>query len=187
MALVPSCPANCYPDLPVFGTFPDCPKDQATMAGQIKYIYLASEGFPLTAVTDLAGARVSNTSSNNDAIRKLTVIASKPAPTPTYVNLPLGQRKMIRNEQTIPFRIYDQAEATNEAVRLLQCNSDDLYIMWYEDTAGNQWGGLAGLPLKYLNIYDIIPESRDEFSYYEGLLTWETPYTPERYNLTTLS
>jgi hypothetical protein len=186
MALIPSCPANCYPDLPVF-SFPDCPKDVATRTGQIEYIYLASEGFPLTAVTDLGGARVSNTSTNNDAIRKLTVIGSKPAPTDTFSDLPLGQRKLLRRVHTLPFRIYDMSDANNESVRLLQCNADDLYIGWYQDSAGNQWGGLAGLAMKSFEIHEIIPESRDEFSYYEGVLTWETPYTPERYNLTTLS
>lgn len=186
MALQPSCPANCYPDLPTFA-FAACPKDQSTHLGQIECLYLASQGFPLDAVTDLAGARVDNTSSAGNAIRKLTGIGSKPAPTDVYLTLTRGQEKLIRRTHTLEFKVYDLSDSNRESLRLLQCGADDLYSLWYETTGGNQYGGLAGLTLKNFRLNEIVPESRDEAIYWTINLTWETPYDAERYNLTTLS
>jgi len=181
MALIPDCPAGCTAELPVF-SFAACAADVEALGGEISYIYLAETGQPLTALTDLGGVRVSNTDPADTAIRKLTVMGSKPAPEATYLSLSLNRRKLLRKTRTVTFVVDDLSDDNREAVRLFECGGDDLFLMWYEDSNGYQYGGLDGIPVKYIEMNEIIPESRDEKITFQGTITWESAFTEERFN-----
>lgn len=181
MALIPLCPADCTPELPAM-SFATCPADVEALQGEISYVYLTAEGNPLSDYSDLEGARVSNSSTDADVIRKLTVMGDKPAPEAVYLELSLNRRKLLRKTRTLNIVIDDVNDTNHEALRLLECGSDDLYLMWYEDSNGYIYGGLEGIPVKYIDLNEIIPQSRDEKITFTGVVTWESKYTEERYN-----
>lgn len=181
MPLIPNCPVACEAELPAFD-FANCPADVVALQGEISYVYLTPVGEPLSDYSDLEGSRVSNSSTDADAIRKLVVIGDKPAPEATYVNLSLNRRKLLRKTRTLNIIIDDVSDTNHEALRLLECGTDDLYLMWYEDSNGYIYGGLDGIPVKYLDLNEIIPQSRDEKITFTGTVTWESNYTEERYN-----
>ncbi len=181
MSLIPLCPADCTPELPAVA-FATCPADVEALQGEISYIYLTAEGYPLSAYSDLEGVRVDNSGTNADVIRKITVMGDKPAPEAVYLELSLNRRKLLRKNRTLNIVIDDVNDTNHEALRLLECGSDDLYLMWYEDSNGYIYGGLDGIPVKYLELNEIIPQSRDEKITFTGVITWESKYTEERFN-----
>lgn len=181
MSLIPNCPVDCAAELPAW-SFATCVADVEALGGEISYIYLSAVGEPLSAYSDLEGARVSNSSTDADAIRKLTVIGDKPAPDPVYLLLSLNRRKLLRKTRTLNIIIDDVNDTNHEALRALECGSDDLYLMWYEDSNGYIYGGLEGIPVKNLELNEIIPQSRDEKITFTGVITWQSKYTEERYN-----
>lgn len=180
MALIPSCPTNCSADQPVF-LMATCAKDVEAQLGRIDKFYFTAAGFPLSAVGDLVGSRLSNTNNNPNDIRFINVIGSMSAPASSYITLPLGMERLQRKVHTINFKMYDISDTNNESMRLLQCGADGLYIGWFEDQNSNQFGGLAGLTLKTFRVDLIIPEG-DDLQYWDITVTYESPYAPERYN-----
>lgn len=181
MSLIPLCPADCAAELPAW-SFATCPADVEALRGEISYVYLTAVGYPLDAYSDLEGARLSNSSLDADAIRKLTVTGDKPAPEAVYLELSLNRRKLLRKNRTLNIVIDDVNDTNHEALRLLECGSDDLYLMWYEDSNGYIYGGLEGIEVKDIDLNEIIPQSRDEKITFTGTVTWESKYTEERYN-----
>lgn len=175
----PTCPDACSDSVPVVD-FDYCAPD--LNYGQIDKIYVAA--YNAASFTDWSSlaewtARISETSTNIDAIRELTVIGSKPAPEREIIDLSGDREARPPAIHTLEVRIDETGEDNYEFLRTLECN---IYVkVWY--SAGKYlYGGNDGILVKSIYFDDIIPENSRELNTFNGMVRWENQYHPERIN-----
>lgn len=174
----PPCPQNCATELPSVD-FSKCAPILHT--GQIQYVYITNVGNSLTDWTSAVewASRLSNSSSAADAIRTLYVIGSKPKPESNTTIISLGRRVTSKKTHTIPVKV-DETNAVNyEFVRQNECNGGGQYLGWFETSDGQLHGGNSGI-IWSMTLDYIIPEDDKAYCTFEGVITWDSLFTPQR-------
>lgn len=174
----PPCPDGCENQLPAVD-FSKC--SPILHKGQIQKIYATNIGQSLTDWTVLANwtARLSNDSAAVDAIRTFHVIASKPKPEQTSVDISLGRKVTSQKTHKVPFKIDETGPINYEFVRKNECNGGGQYLIWYETSDGMLSGGSAGIEAS-MNCDYIIPDATNTYCTIEGEFVWEADFTEER-------
>jgi hypothetical protein len=178
------CPTTCTDQIGVLD-FDVC--NPNWNEGGIEYIYLTNIGYPLIATEgDPAGiraellSRISNTSVNVDAIRVLTVMADKPAPTKTEIEMSAKRRIVTGKTHTLNVKIDETGDDNYEFLRRLECGSQ--FLMWWvggKYMFGGEDAFIDGQPVS-ITIDDIHPQSDKELNTFDGLITWESKFHPNR-------
>lgn len=173
---IPTCSEGCDNTLPIV-SFDDCSPE--LNSGNLAYLYVTNIGNPLTDWTDLAEwtARLSNSSTDSAAIRKFSIIGSKPAPEKSETTISLDRTYYGKAVHTIDFRIDETNALNHEALRQFECGGD--FLIWYETIGGLRWGGDEGIEAS-IKLDEIIPESSAEFITFTGQAKWKSKFTPER-------
>lgn len=180
---VPTCLEGCDNELPVVA-FDDCSPE--LNSGNIGYLYVTNLGNPLNDWTDISewATRLSNSSTDSSAIRKFSMVGSKPAPDKPETVISLDRIWYGKATHTLEIRI-DETNATNqEALRKLECGGK--YLIWYETLGGLRWGGNEGIEAS-IKLDEIIPEASSEFITFTGQAKWTSKFTPERIEVALIS
>ena len=168
-----TCPTGCEGDLPIV-LFDVCAPD--VDFGNIEKIYLTNIGNPLANVEDAAEwlTRLSNSSTDADAIRYLHVIGELPEPEQEETEISLCRTIYSDCKYQLPFEI-DETNLTNhEFMRKTHCNTD--YLMWF--ASGKYiYGGNDGIQAS-LRLNMTIPRECRGLKKYMGLFTWENEFPP---------
>lgn len=174
---LPTCPTNCAGSLPEVD-FSYCAP--VLNPGGITRFYLTNDGYPLTDWTSLAewNTRLSNDSTDADAIRTLVVLGDKPAPEKTEIEISDDRKVYIRKKHTINFRIDEVSDDNYAMVRQLECGGQ--FLGWYKG-GDYLYGGNDGIKMS-ITLDDIHPESNQELNTLTGMATWEAKFHPERIN-----
>lgn len=180
MSLI-TCPDGCEDNLaPVL--FNDCAP--FTLNGQIEELFITNIGYPLTDWTDANewATRLSNSSTNPDAIRRLTVIGDMPA-AESSIKIISGNRRLSGNKvHTINFRVDEVNDTNYDWFRTTECNGN--YLIWIKDSNGYLFGGgvVSGSDgtEAFLQVDYVIPESRDELEIIQGIVTWDSKLSMDR-------
>ena len=173
------CP-SCEDQLPVWD-FNACGPD-------IKYqgvlgLLLARPGEGFANIDDAAEhtSRTSNTSTDTDAIRRLTGVGSF---TPEF-----GDERTIgrltfygKNVATVVLKVYDNSDGNYEAHRLMGCNTS--YSVWVLGSNNEVYGGNDGFQM-VLTAREVIGENLEEEKYIEitGKVKYTNAYPRDTYPL----
>lgn len=179
-----TCPDSCTDQIATM-EFNDCAPDWNE--GGIPEIYLTNIGYPLIATEgDDIGiraeflSRISNTSLNANAIRKLTTLGDKPAPTKTEINMSKNRKIVTGKEHVVNF-VIDETSLTNyNFLRTLECGLT--YLAWYVNGKYMNGGADAfidGIEVS-ITIDDIIPQSNKELNTYVGTMSWSSKISPTK-------
>lgn len=177
MALI-TCPETCEGTLPPVN-FSNCAP--TILESEIVRVFVAR--LNAAPFTDWKSAtewteRISQTDvADQDAIRVLTVVGDKPAPTSTPRDISNGRQVTPFKEHTVNITIDDVTDENYEFMRQLECGAG--VKAWYETAGGKMYGGNTGLEKSKLNLDDILP-SGDEIETLQGALTWRNKFHPER-------
>lgn len=170
------CANNCESELPVV-EFSQCAPE--LLQAQVSVVYLANDGYPLTDWTNPAewASRISNDSTNANAIREMTVIASIADPTVTEKKISGGRTVYSPQEFTITGRIDDNSDTNYDFARATGCNRQ--YRMWYGTLGGKLYGGNTGI-LTNLRMWESIVEDDNEYAVLNLQLKWKSAFAPLR-------
>lgn len=174
---VPSCPDNCTFQLPE-ATFNFCKSDIHT--GEIETLYLASSDAEcFTDWSSLAEwtTRLSNTSLDPDAIRRLRCIGTLPAGTSSPVTISLGQTFNPEKDRTATITIEDCSDENFDFMRFLECQFT--VKAWFQTAGGDLFGGDCGVDVNIDPNY-IIEEGQGSIHHITFTLTWKAKFTPDR-------
>lgn len=146
--------------------------------GQIRDVYVAELGNPLTAMTKShLESRINNAGDNADDLRALTVIGSKEAPESSEINLSHDRTYRTPKMHTISARIDETNEQNYLFMQRLHERGINRLLMWFADDKFF-FGGLQGVEVS-VDINHVIPESNEEVQYFEMTLKWKGNF-PER-------
>lgn len=170
------CATDCTTELPI-AEFSECAP--ILLQAQVSDIYLANDGFPLVNWENPAewATRISNSSTDDDAIRALTVIASIADPTVTEKKISHGRTIYSPQEFTIAGRIDDNSDTNYDFMRASGCNRQ--YRMWYATLGGKLYGGNNGI-LVNLRMWETIPEDDLEYAILNLQVKWKSRLAPLR-------
>lgn len=173
----PTCQDGCNvrpPDL----SFTDC--DPEVHEGEIDRLYFMSlGGAPLTNVDSLAewNSRLSNTSTSINAIRFMNVVGEKPVAEGEVIKISRNRKITMHKAHTINFDVDETNQENYDALRELECGGN--FLWWYQTAGGLLYGGTDGIEA-YVNLNDMIPKDRAELNIFQGVLTWDAEFHPER-------
>ena len=170
------CPTDCSSVLPLV-EFSECAPQ--LLGAQVGDIYLANDGYPLTDWTDPSewASRVSNSSTNANAIRVLTVIGSIADPAVTEKKISHGRTVYSPQEYTIAGRVDDNSDLNYDFARATGCNRQ--YRMWYATMGGKLYGDNLGI-LVNLRMWEAIPEDDLEYAILNIQMKWKAQFAPLR-------
>ena len=173
---LPVCATDCTTTLPVV-SFSECAP--VLLQAQVSDVYLANDGYPLTDWRDPAewAARLSNDSTDANAIRHMTVIASIADPTVTEKKI--SHRRIVYSPQefTITGNIDDNSDTNYDFMRATGCNRQ--YRMWYATLGGKLYGDNNGI-LTNLRMWEVIVEDDNEYAVLRLQLKWKSQFAPPR-------
>lgn len=173
----PICPTDCTSALaPVL--FSDCAPE--VIASEIKRIFVAkSNASPLTDWTTATEwtERLEEATTTANAIRPLTVIGDKPAPSSVTKDISNNRKWVVGKDHTINFTIDDVSKENYEFMRSTECGGK--YRIWYETHGGMLYGGNEGI-LVTMVVDDVLNRGVDEIETLNGVITWRNKFTPER-------
>ena len=170
------CATDCSTELPQV-EFSECAP--VLLQAQVSDIYLANDGYELTNWEDPAewATRISNTSTNANAIRHLTFIGSLADPTVTEKKISHSRTVYSPQEFTIAGRIDDNSDTNYDFMRGTGCNRQ--YRMWYGTLGDKLYGGNTGI-LTNLRMWEVIAEDENEYATLSVQLKWKAPFAPLR-------
>ncbi len=122
-------------------------------------------------------ARVSETSTDIDAIRALTVIGDKPAPAATRKDISGGRKITTRKDHTINFEIDESTAVNHDFVRSIQ--EGKRYKGNYETAGAHMYGGNGGI-VGEITLDMVLNRGQGEITKYIGTFTWSSTQTEER-------
>lgn len=170
----PSCAAESLPPV----DFDFC--DPEVKLSEITRIFLAKVGaadFSDWTQAEEWEQRVSETETDIDAIRCLTVIGDKPAPNTTKKDISGGRKFNTRKDHTINATV-DEVTPANHAF-LQAVESGKRYKMWYETAGGFMFGGNSGIAIEISGDM-LLPRGAGETMSYAYVITWVSPTTEQR-------
>lgn len=173
----PVCPSGC-----AAGTLPEVLFDLCSpefRESEIVRVFVGLRNTP--AFTDVAAAaewtdRLSMDSTDADAIRPLTVIGDKPAPTKNEKEYSAGRTVTLNKSHVLNITVDEVNAKNHEFVRQLECSGQAR--IWYETKGGLIFGGNEGIPAKIT--LDMVLPRGDENMRYEGTVEWKARFTEER-------
>jgi len=173
----PTCPTDCLGSLPD-PVFSECAPE--TGYGEIEFIYIAkADSDDLTNVEDLGEwtTKLALLATEDNAIRKLTVLADLPEPEVTEIARSGNRTIRGFKKFTVPFEVDEDNDDNFEMLLNLECAMK--YKAWLETADGMLFGGNEGIE-GTINANYVIPRSRTELRKIMGTLKWEAIHTPLR-------
>lgn len=177
--LIPTCPTDCTTLLPEM-QFNYCAP--TIIYGEIDRLFIAlATADPFIDVeSDVEWtARLSNTSNDANAIRYMDVIASKPAPEYTEIDISLDRKISPYKSHTIEFKVDDITELNYEFMRQLECGGT--FKFWYKTSDGKLFGGTDGIDVQ-IKADLVIPDTNEQISNIEGTVSWRAKFSPEMHD-----
>jgi len=121
--------------------------------------------------------RVSETSMDDDAIRPLTVIGDKPAPSATIKNISNGRKVVTRKDHTINATIDDVSDANHALIQEIETGKR--FLMNYETAGGRMFGGNSSIPVEIMADM-VLARGQGEIAVYNLTITWASNTTEQR-------
>lgn len=182
------CGNSCSDELGILN-FNDC--NPNWNEGGIEMILLANIGYPLlspepineadvaTVLAELT-ARMSNTSAAPNAIRYLTVMGDKPAPTKNEITMSKNRKIVTSKDHVVNLVIDETGEENYKFLQKSECGTQ--YLALY--VAGKyMFGGennLIDMQEVSISIDDIHPQSNKELNTFIGTMSWNSKFSPTR-------
>lgn len=176
MANAFSCPASCDEQVLAVTDFNPCITSADIHKSEIDTIFIAKYDAKDIENPEVATewiARVSQTATDADAIRPLTVIADKPAATSTPIEVSKGRTINGPKTNVINFTVDEVTAANYDFFRGMECGGK--YKIWYQTRGGFLYGGSKGIILKGNTVDPINDRGNDAYETIQGTLTWESP------------
>lgn len=150
-----------------------------TNFGEIEEILVTNIGNPLVDENDPAewATRFALSATDPTKITRLFVVGSKPAPEGASIMISRDTEIPSPKTHTIPFKIFETNQKNYEFLRTLECGKK--LLVWYKTADGALYGGAKGIEVS-ITMNEIIPESRQELTYFEGSLKWKSKHHPCR-------
>lgn len=171
------CPNGCETALPVV-KFSKCAP--VILLSEVVRIFLATpDSAPFTSVADASewATRLSETTTDVDSIRPLTVIADKPVGSPVVKEISNGRKFNLRKDNTLNVEIDDVSDENYNFMRVTQCGGE--YKAWFETAGGRLYGGNEGIDVSVV-LDNVLGRGKDEIEKITGTLTWSDKFSPER-------
>lgn len=178
MSLVLTCPQGCAFQLPSFEQDLCTPN---VSFGEITHFYVAAgDAPPFTDVTDLAEwtARLSDDSTDADAIRTLFVIADLSAATAEEIAISVNRKVYSPADHVINLEVDDITDSVYEFARATSCNLQ--YRVWVA-TPSHIYGGNEGT-LGMLNLRPVIERGAKSVNKLVGTFQWSSKFSFERHD-----
>lgn len=171
------CPNDCTSALPPV-KFNKCAP--VTALSEITKIYLGKPS--ILPFTDFSSAtewteRLSETTTTEDSIRPLTVIADKSVGTPRVKEISNFRKITLGIDNTVNIEIDDVSDENYEFMQVTQCGGS--YRMWFETAGGYLYGGNEGIEVS-LFLDNVLARGKDEIEKLTGTATWSSRFAPER-------
>lgn len=174
----PICPTGCDSPLPPVN-FDGCAPE--FNASEIHYIYVAKASTPAfadwTQPTEWA-ARLDQTASGDDKIRKITVTADKPQPTVNSREVSGGRTVTTDKTHVINITVDETNQINYDFVRYMECGGQ--VVIWYQTKSGHLYGGNTGISGVNLVLDVVHNRGADEITTFTGTATWRNKFTEER-------
>lgn len=174
--ILPWCIGGCgNPTQPV--NFSKC-TPQFNSAG-LQRIFWTTVGEILSDWTDPAEwiTRLSNTSTSADAIRTLHVVGSKPAPDSAAIAASLGRTFFGKKKHKVLIKIDETNDENYDMLRYNECGTQVAF--WYESGGNKLHGGNDGITAS-IRLDQILVEDSGQLETFDGELSWESKFHPER-------
>lgn len=172
-----TCAEDCEFNIPAV-SFAEC--NPEINLSQIAKLHIAQpDAADFTDWTQAAEwtTRISDTSTDVDAIRSLTVIADKPLPETGSKTISGGRIVTTDKKHTINFEI-DESNATNhEFARGGKCMKQVKF--WYETIGGKLFGGNKGIKATFA-VDMTLSRAEGDIILYPGTLKWSSQDLEER-------
>jgi hypothetical protein len=177
MSRIITCPTDCSASVPVV-KFSEC--SPQVKEGQVATLFLANVGNPLTNWESLVewNTRLSNTDAAADKIRALTVIGDVPLATGTEKTISHKRIIVTTKQRQLNFKIDDVSDINYDFMRALDCGGQ--FLMWYQTTAGDLYGGNSGILVTIPSIGEVISEATDTNTVIQGTAKWDAKISPMR-------
>lgn len=149
-------------------------------ASEIRRIFISvanSDPFEDWTVAGEWAVRISETSTDRNAIRPLMVIADKPLPQSQFVNLSMQRKRKVKKNHTINFTIDDVSDTNHLFIQALGLGR--YFRVWYETAGGYMFGGNSGIVV-YLSADMALRRGQGEIATYDGTLEWNNLRTEDR-------
>lgn len=193
---LPVCPDGCNVVAPIVNTF-GC--ESEFNYGEVRKLYFSAVDFDWQVIIDdyltnnpgstyedaYAAAqaawcqRVSNSSTDQNAIRELCIRGEKPESTKETIEVCGGIKVYSELTHTLTFNIDDTGTVNYDALRQFECNG--IFYVWYEDEKYLYGSACCGQGIKAtIPLNHIIPISRTELQTFTGTIEWDDKHHPCR-------
>ena len=116
-----------------------------------------------------------------DLIRKLTVIADMPLPTPTEISISGARIAEIRTNRILNIDVDETTAANYTFMRATETVTGLRVKLWFKTLGNVKWGGNSGIS-GTLKLRPVLSRGTDELEKYIGTFKWSALQSPERYN-----
>ena len=159
-------------------SFSDC--DPEINLSQIEKLFIAkptaADFADWTALSEWT-TRLSQTSTDVDAIRQYVVIGDKPLPESTPKVISGGRTVPVDKKHTINFDIDESNAINHEAIRKHKCIVKVKF--WYQTKSGHLFGGNAGIEAS-MTVDMVLGRADGDIILYPGNLKWDSQDLEER-------
>lgn len=173
----PLCPTDCSTALNQV-VFDDCAPN--INASEIKRVFVAkgnSSPFENWTTATEWTTRMAQSGTTANAIRTLTVIGDKPAPSSVSKDISNRRKFVVGKDHTMNFTVDDVSDENYEFMRSTECGGK--YRIWYETHGGYLYGGNEGVKCSIV-MDDVLNRGLDEIETLNGVATWRAKFSPER-------
>lgn len=115
--------------------------------------------------------RVSESKDEADTLRPLTVIADKPAPDETIVDVSDGRKVTLKKTMTVNYTSDDTNQTNYEFFTAIECGGQ--FRIWLETKGGKMYGGNEGILLSGITASPVNERGNDAYERIEGAFTWD--------------
>lgn len=179
IAQLPDCPTGCDEFVIPIPDFDDCSPD--VHFGEIEKLYIATvDAAPLDDASDANewASRIDNEGVGDvDTIRVLNISGDLPEPEVEIVDI--SNRRNVYAPKTFNMNVTidETSNANYDLLRWLECNPN--LRVWFA-TQDHHYGGNTGIVPATLSLSNLIERGSKTLQRYNGTLTWEAKFSPER-------
>ncbi|MFT3704633.1 MAG: hypothetical protein QM802_19870 [Agriterribacter sp.] len=172
----PSCPENCLTDLPIV-TVDNC--NPIIVKSGINILCFAKKSAdPFTDWTSPTewSARLSNSSTNENAVRFILGTGSMPAGSKQEITYQVNKKRTISKSRTLTFTVEEANATIHNLIRMLECGGE--YRFWWGTIGDRFYGGNEGV----ISGYDanlVLGSGENDYEQRIIELSWEDKFTPE--------
>ena len=175
--MIPTCPQDCTGNLPMV-KFSKCAP--IILLSEITKLYVGKNSIqPFMDWTTASEwtTRLSETATDANAIRPITVIGDKPAAAPIKKEISNGRTWTIGKDHTLNVKVDDVSDENYNFMRNSECGGQ--YRVWFETSGGMLYGGNEGIAVT-LDLNDVLASGKDAIEELVGTATWRAQFHPER-------